>query len=110
MSDSDIFDAPRDHLLAELQSLRRVFRQEEPEPAAPAPGLLDLNAIFDEEYGAAPPGSNAPAADALSDETLIEVLVDEFLPRLEAALRERLRRLDPALLRRWAEEADEREV
>lgn len=110
---------PDRELLRELSSLRDLLEPaaspappSQPSPApAPAQPLLDLAAIFDDEFAIAPdpvfprftlePVDENPAAPCR--EALIQALVDECLPRLEAALRERLRGLDDTTLRAWAE-------
>lgn len=86
--------------------------------------LVDLNDIFHELATAATrpgtlphnPGSgrtdpltgNVAADDVIEEadaawqrELLIQEVVDEFVPHIEAALRDRLRRLDKTVLRQW---------
>lgn len=81
--------------------------------------LLDLEDIFDEQMGAVPAPAEPQAATAAGDDDdaalsaetataprwerdlLIQEVVDEFVPRIEAALRERLRRIDDETLRSW---------
>ncbi|MDX9875541.1 MAG: hypothetical protein RBS88_11565 [Spongiibacteraceae bacterium] len=67
--------------------------------AAPADsGISDLGTAS----SSAPVEQTASAADSRwQRELLIQEVVDEFVPRIEAALRERLRHLDDETLRSW---------
>lgn len=114
---------PDRELLRELSALRELLEpapddsappppQSAPATVAVAQPLLDLAQIFDDDDGfdAAAPAAlprfilqDAVAPARSGREALIDALVAEQLPRLEAALRERLEGLDDAALRAWAE-------
>lgn len=52
----------------------------------------------------APPSAERPPREDWQRDLLIQEVVDDFIPHIEAALRERLRNVDSATLRRWLEE------
>ena len=121
---------PDRELLRELSSLKDLLEppaaaatpQRQPAPAAPEPAprtdsapLLDLAAIFDEgdldslpfpRFTLAEIDSEEPAPEP-GREPLIDALVEQHLPRLEAALRRYLRSLDEAELRAWCAAAED---
>lgn len=107
-------------LLAELEGLRQLFSaatgSELPAPppappfaAAPGSGLLDLTAIFDDDW--MPPPETAAVADAIAAtsppdrEALVDALLTRLLPQLENSLREQLGQLEPEVLQRWLGES-----
>lgn len=53
---------------------------------------------------AAPLPAERPPREDWQRDLLIQEVVDDFIPHIEAALRERLRNIDSATLRRWLEE------
>lgn len=113
---------------ARLLNLNRIFEEDtdtedEPETVKPArPDVkfprFQLDTMLDEvaeepiaaakPIVAAPPVQKAPPTAPrvrpdYSREVLIQEIVDEFIPQIEAALRARLGGLDDATLKRWQE-------
>lgn len=113
---------PDRELLRELSSLKDLLEppatapQRKPAPPVPEPAplaepepLLNLAAIFDDDDLDTLPFPRFTLAEIDGDEPrtepgrerLIDTLVEQHLPRLEAALRRYLRNLDEAELRAW---------
>ena len=111
---------------AKLLDLNRIFEEDadtetEPELAKPTrPDIefprFQLNTMLPEEPAESTPAieptvaapvarKTSPAAPRVrpdySREVLIQELIDEFIPEIEAALHERLSKLDDATLKRW---------
>jgi hypothetical protein len=100
-----------------LLNLQRIFAEDDldeadPLPDRPLPSAVqmphfNLNTMQppDPAEATTPAPIAAPAAARVrpdySREVLIQELVDEFIPEIEAALHERLSKLDDATLKRW---------
>jgi hypothetical protein len=106
-----------------LLNLNRIFDDSDGADAGPAPveparanvqfPRFSLDTLLPDEMqepAAAPGACHQPSATAkrvrpdYSREVLIQELVDDFIPQIEAALRERLGQLDNATLQRWKEQ------
>ncbi len=100
-----------------LLNLHRIFADDDLDEADPLPDLTPLSAVQMPRFNLntmLPPDSTeattpapiaAPVAPRVrSDynrEVLLRELIDEFIPKIEAALHERLSKLDDATLKRW---------
>lgn len=91
--------------LDEIQTQAAEFAeaQQLPEPAEEVFGSDDTEPPAD-HTAIASAAESRPLRDDWRRDLLIQEVVDDFIPHVEAALRERLRRVDSETLRRWLDE------
>lgn len=81
--------------------LDALLADDVPEPEAPMqPAIAPISSPARSHLQKSP-SATARVRPDYSREVLIQELVDEFVPQIEAALRERLSRLDNAALQQW---------
>lgn len=98
--------APRVDISFPRFQLDTMLTDDAPEPAAPInPAAASIQSAASPTLSSPPPQKITSAVPRIrpdySRDVLIQELVDEFVPQIEAALRERLSQLDDAALQQW---------